>query len=252
MDQQHVEAAVSALKAQGEPVSVRRVHSVLGGHGSFRDISRYLRILLPNALPDADEDGPDVVTPGIEPAERAPTLIEEQTQRIHEAAAEEREARAAYHTLLEEQVVLQRRLEDSPRVADATTVAAVAEQHAQLQAQMLAVKRQLPLLQGFLKAKEQTRHREEEQLAQWQRDLQFHRQQHLTDQRQRPTLVHQLQQAEAEARRIVEKARRDLANHDALHAQRTQRIFELAGPGAVPLELEVAHEGILYWGVNTI
>ena len=49
MDVTTVEQAVSTLRQQGTPVSVRQVHRLTGG--SLRDVSRILRALQPSLLP---------------------------------------------------------------------------------------------------------------------------------------------------------------------------------------------------------
>ncbi len=64
MDLSVVQGAVRALKARGDHVSVRAVHSVTGG--SFRDVSRLLR----EAKEFLDED--EVAALEVEVAERPP------------------------------------------------------------------------------------------------------------------------------------------------------------------------------------
>jgi hypothetical protein len=235
LEEHDVEAAVNVLKARGEPVSVRRVHSFLGGHGSFRDISRHLRLLvLPNVLPDPDEEGVEVVTSDIEPAERAPTLIEQQTQRIEKAQAAEREALSAVHRTQEAAMALHRRLEASPPSASPETVAAVVQAHEDLLAQRATVRRQLALLEADCHAKAHQRQAEQAKLAELE-------QTHARAARDRwkaraaiPTLMAQNHHADQEATRA--KQARDQYLREMVQAEEKalEVMISIAGRESVP------------------
>jgi hypothetical protein len=66
----HVTTAIATLRQRGDPVSVRRVHGLIG-HGSFRDVSRLVKELVTGA-PDA---APHMVTPGTEEKVSMPTTV---------------------------------------------------------------------------------------------------------------------------------------------------------------------------------
>jgi chromosome segregation ATPase len=92
MDEQTVRDAVAQLQAQGAAPTVRKVHRLVGG--SFRDIARYLKTLLPR------EDAA-MVTP--ETARAFPRQVGEIAQaqeRFREAHAHEGEIRRHYQVSL--------------------------------------------------------------------------------------------------------------------------------------------------------
>lgn len=98
MDQCSIEEAVRRLQAQGEALSVRAVHRILG-YGSFRDISAHLRgiALLPQPSPASADLLPQTDVPeraggdaALEPAPVLvvqPTLLEAAEATLREATA---------------------------------------------------------------------------------------------------------------------------------------------------------------------
>src|SRR6266851_236703 len=86
MDVTTVAKAVTTLRKQGQPVSVRNVHRLTGG--SFRDISRILRALQPSPLA------------GSQASTAPPNLLEELAQPA--LSPEAAGARRAYWATAEE------------------------------------------------------------------------------------------------------------------------------------------------------
>jgi hypothetical protein len=91
MDATAVQHAITALKAQGERVSVRAIHARIGG--SFRDIHRLLRdVAAESDEVEADEavaEGPDEAPQPLTPLQRAQDAVRALEARAQDLQAQE-------------------------------------------------------------------------------------------------------------------------------------------------------------------